>query len=212
MRITKWGGVAAAVLAGVCFVGSYAMSDDKKQPDAGGAGGGAGGMDPAMMEAWGKYMTPGPHHKAMEAMAGKFKYVNKWRMDPKQDWVSTEGDYNGEMIMGGRYLAFNVGGDMMGERFDGMGVMGYDNSLNKHVSGWIDSMGTGLMRTEGTCDGSCKTITFEGECMDPLTNKMKKYKEVLTVHDNDSFSINWSEPGPDGQMFESMQMTYKRVK
>lgn len=210
MRMTRFGGVAVAILAGVCLVGTYALSDDKKQPEA--AGGGAGGMDPAMMEAWGKYMTPGPHHKGLEPMAGKFKYVNKWRMGPDQEWVVSEGEYEGEMILGGRYLAFNVTGPMMGETFTGMGVLGYDNSLNKHVSGWVDNMGTGLMRMEGVCDGACKTITFEGECNDPLTSKMKRYKEVLSVQDNDSFTMKWWEPAPDGTMFESMNITYTRVK
>jgi hypothetical protein len=210
MRITGWTGAATvAVVAGVCLVGSVAMSDDKKQPADPGA---AGGMDPAMMAKWQEYMTLGPHHKAMEALAGNFKYVNKWRMSPDQEWVTSEGQYNGEMIMGGRYLAFDVSGPMMGETFEGMGVMGYDNSLKKHVSGWLDNMGTGLMRMEGTCDGACKTITFSGEMKDPMTGQMKKFQEIFTVKDNDTFHMKWMEPGPDGKMFEMMTIEYTRVK
>ena len=106
-----------------------------------------------------------------------------------------------------------AGGPMMGQTFEGMGVLGYDNSLKKHVAGWIDNMGTGVMRSEGTCDGSCKTITYEGEMGDPMTGKPCKYKYVYDVKSADEFSMKWWSPNPaDGKMFESMNITYTRVK
>ena len=116
-------------------------------------------MNDAIMKSWMESATPGPHHKALEAMAGKFKYTNKWKMDPSQDWTVTEGDYDGQMMMGGRYLMVTVKGPMMGSEFEGMGCLGYDNTIQKHVAGWIDNMGTGIMRSEGTCDNDCNAET-----------------------------------------------------
>lgn len=207
MRCTKWSGIAA--VAFFCLIGSLAMSDDKKQP----ADAAAMGMDPAMMEAWAKYMTPGEHHQRLESMAGKFKYVNKWRMDPKQEWVSTEGDYEGEMIFGGKFLACSIRGDMMGQPFEGMGVLGYDNALKKHISGWIDNMGTGMMRSEGDCDSTGRIITFEGEMVDPMTNQPTKYKYVYNIESDDRFTMRWWSPDPaTGELFESMVIEYTRVQ
>jgi hypothetical protein len=203
-------GLSVIVIAGVCFIGAIARSQDKK-PGAGAAPGG-GDMD-AMMKTMQDASAVGPHHKGLEAMAGKFKYVNKFRMDPNQDWQTSEGDYSGQMGLGGRYLLQSVNGPMMGMQFEGMGCLGYDNVLQKHVAAWIDSMGTGIMRSEGTCDGACKNITFEGEMMDPMTKKMAKYKYSFEVKSNDEFVMHWWSPSmSDGKMFEMMTIDYTRVK
>lgn len=209
MRMGRLFGFTATVLAGLCFVATYALSQDKpaaqdKAP---------GGMDEATMKAMMEAGAPGPHHKGLEPMAGKFKYVNKWRMDPSQDWTVSEGDYEGEMGLDGRFLLTTVRGPMMGAEFVGMGCMGYDNVAQKHLSAWIDNMGTGIMRSEGTCDGHCKVITFEGQMLDPMTKKMCKYKYQFDVKSNDEFTMRWWSPDPaDGKMFESMTIAYTREK
>src|SRR5439155_23638100 len=147
------------------------------------------------------------------AMAGKFKYVNKWKMDPSQDWTTTEGDYDGHMGLDGRYLLVSVEGPMMGSKFEGMGCLGYDNNIQKYVAAWIDNMGTGIMRSEGTADNGDKTITFEGKEIDPMSKKLAPYKYVYEIKSNDEFTMRWSSPSmTDGKMFESMVIVYKRVK
>lgn len=199
---------ASTVVAGLCALGGWAMSDDKQPADAQ-----QGGMDPAMMEAWAKYMTPGEHHKVLEMMAGDFKYTMWWKMSPDQPPTSSAGEYKGEMAMGGRFLMTMVNGEMMGQEFHGMGCLGYDNALKKHVSAWIDNMGTGIMRSEGACDASGKVITFSGEMLDPLTSQMCKYKFVYTIKSNDEFSMQWWSPNPaNGELFESMGISYTRAK
>ena len=101
----------------------------------------------------------------------------------------------------------------MEQPFHGQGLTGYDNLKKKYVGTWIDNMGTGIMRSEGTCDGACKTITFEGEMMDPMLKKMTKYKYTFEVKSNDEFAMRWWSPSmSDGKMFEMMTITYTRVK
>ena len=216
----------SAVVAGVCSIGAWAMSDDKAAPAAGhkdhpakdhpakpADGQAAGGMpDAAMMEAWNKSMTPGAQHKALEAMAGKFTYTMWYQMDPAQPKQESSGEYSGEMALGGRYLMVTVNGNMMGMPFEGMGCMGYDNIIGKHVSAWIDNMGTSLLKAEGSADATGKVITFDGEMMDPMTNKAMKYKNVYTIKSNDEFTMQWWAPSPAGEMFESMAISYTRVK
>jgi hypothetical protein len=209
MQISKRIGLAVAIVASVCLIGTYARSQDKAAEQEKGKG----GPDPAMMKAMQEAATPGPHHKGLGAMAGKFKYVNKWKMDPAQDWTTTEGDYTGEMGLDGRYLLTNVSGPMMGSQFVGMGCLGYDNTIQKHVAAWIDNMGTGIMRSEGTCDGACKVITFEGDMVCPTNKKLEHYKYIYEIKSNDEFTMRWWSPSmTDGKMFESMVIEYKRVK
>jgi hypothetical protein len=133
-------------------------------------------------------------------------------MDPAQEWESAEGTYKGEMILGGRYLAVSVSGPMMGQTFEGMGCIGYDNITGKHFSAWIDSMSTAMMTSHGTCSPDHKTLTFEGEMIDPMTKKPCKHKMVYTIKDNDSFTMKmWSPSMSNGEMFECMTIDYTRV-
>ena len=200
--------LVAMVVVCICFLGTHALSQDKDKPaDA------TGGMDPAMMQAWMEASTPGAHQKALEPMVGNFTYTLKFKMDPSQDWTTSEGTYEGNMAMDGRYLLTDVKGDMMGSQFHGMGCLAYDNVLKKYVSAWIDNMGTGIMRTEGAGDAANKVITFEGKMMDPMTRKETAYKYVYEIKSNDAFTMRWWQPGmADGKMFESMVIEYTREK
>ena len=56
------------------------------------------------------------------------------------------------MALGGRVLVEDVKSTMMGMPFTGHGMMGYDNVTGKYWSTWMDSMSTGMMMSEGTCD------------------------------------------------------------
>lgn len=215
MRKVQLTGTFVAVLAVMCFVTTYAVSQDKPgaKTEQGGANGGAPKMDEAMMKAWMEAATPGPQHKALQAMAGNFKFSNKFKMDPTEEWQTCEGTYEGESCMDGRYLLSEVNGNMMGMPFQGMGCLGYDNAIKKYVAAWIDNMGTGIMRSEGTGSADGKTITFEGEMMCPMERTNKAYKYVYEIKSNDEFVMRWWSPAMgDGKMFESMVITYTRVK
>jgi roadblock/LC7 domain-containing protein len=195
--------LATIVLVGACFFTTHVLSQDRP----------GGDKEAEMMKAWMDAATPGEHHKALESMAGNFTYTMKMRMDPNQDWMTSEGKYEGEMIMGGRYLATRNTGEFMGQEFLGMGCLGYDNVLGKHVAAWIDNMGTGIMRSEGTCDDTGKVITFEGEMIDAMTKKPIQYKYVYEIKSDDEFTMRWWGPSmTDGKMFESMVIESKRVK
>jgi len=217
MRNRSLGFVALSAVLVACIVTTVARSQEKpagKDKPAAAAGGAApAGMNDEMMKAMADAAAPGEHHKHLEAMVGNFKYVNKFKMDPAQEWNTTEGEYSGEMGMGGRYLLYNVKGNMMGMEFNGMGCLGYDNVAQKFVSGWIDNMGTGLMRAEGMSKDGDKTIVFEGEMLDPMTKKMTKYKNQYEIKSNDEFVMRWWSPSmTDGKMFESMVISFTRVK
>jgi hypothetical protein len=117
------------------------------------------------------------------------------------------------MALDGRFLMSHVRGPMMGMQFTGMGCLGYDNTLKKYVAAWVDNMGTGIMRSEGTSPDGGKTITFGGEMMCPVDHTMKQYKYQYEVKNNDEFVMRWWSPSPgDGKMFESMVITYTRAK
>src|SRR5258705_13645039 len=88
------------------------------------------------------------------------------------------------MTLGGRVLVEELICSMMGTPFVGRGTMGYDNVTGKYWSTWNDSMSTGLMVSEGTCDPQGQGCTFIGHWNDPI--KKTPVKARMTTR--------WSSP------------------
>jgi len=61
------------------------------------------------------------------------------------------------VILGNRYLQSTYKGNMDGIRFEGWGLMGYDNQKQEFVSTWADNMGTGIAMATAKADPSGKS-------------------------------------------------------
>ena len=102
----------------------------------------------------------------------------------------------------------------MGGPFEGFGMLGYDNMKKKYISMWVDNMGTGMMTSEGTADGSGKTFTFTTEegYVCPMSGQHEKPKTVLKMVGEDKMVFEMHNKGPDGKEFMNLEVTYTRVK
>lgn len=163
----------------------------------------------AMMEAWQAAMTPGEAHAELAALAGTFEVMTRMWMDPSAPPSDTLGTCVNELVLGGRFLAQKVTGEVMGMPFEGLSYMGYDNVLKEYVSTWIDNMGTGIMNARGTkkSDG---TIEMVAEYPDPATGRMVKFREVFTIADPDHHSMVMYVVNPDGTETKNMEVHYTR--
>jgi len=91
----------------------------------------------AEMKAWQAYMTPGDMHKVLAQTEGEWTTEGKMWMDPKSEPMVSKGECTYKMVLGGRYQETQFKGDMMGQQFEGKGVMAYDNlrsNLKAHGS------------------------------------------------------------------------------
>jgi len=71
----------------------------------------------------------------------------------------------------------------------------------------MDSMGTIMMVFEGECTGDVRTMMCD--FVDPM-GKPSKMKGVTTlVTDNEYKYESWAQ-GPDGKMFQNMEIVYTR--
>src|SRR6266511_1484522 len=122
----------------------------------------------AEMEAFMKAGTPGAPHQVLASSAGNYDMKVKSWHDPAGVAMEDAGTAKRSMMLGGRVLFEEVTSTMMGAPFTGHGMMGYDNVSGKYWSTWNDSMMTGLMVSEGTCDAQGKTCTFTGHWNDPV--------------------------------------------
>jgi len=201
-----------ATFAGLVMLGILAhtaVSQDKPEK----AAAPAGGPDPKMMAEMMKMNAPGEQHALLKRMAGTFEGEVAIKMAADAPEMKTKGRETSEMILGGRFLKTDYSGDMMGMPFKGMQLQGYDTFKKKFVSVWADSMNNGVMTAEGTADAAGKVISFSGEYADPMAGgKLKQYRQVLTITDDDHHEFEMLENGDDGKEFRGLYIKYTRAK
>lgn len=201
MGTYKLGALLVALLA-VGLLSSVAVSQDKKDPAA-------GGQDmQAEMQQWMAYMKVGPEHQQL-----KQQFAGTWDTEVKHYMGGSENVSKGtsvnKMTLGDRYLQQTYDGMAMGQPFQGIGYTGFDNARKKYFGTWIDTMGTGVTVTEGEYDPAGKTYTFTGGMTMP-DGSTCQMREVLKVISTDKHHLDMFMTGPDGKEEKAMAITYTR--
>jgi hypothetical protein len=154
-----------------------------------------------------KAPLPGPEHKVLAQLEGN------WDAKVKFYGPAGSGESKGvmkrKMIMGGRFLKEDFTGDMMGMKFQGMGIAGYNPAKKKYLSTWIDNMSLSIMSYEGTYDAETKTLTNVGE--DVWEGKKMKARDVLKIVSADEQTFDMYRSAGDKE-FKVMEITYTRAK
>ena len=199
--------------AGALAVAAVAVAavpvQDAKAKTRGDEHGAMGGMDAAAMEAaMKKASTPVAEHAELKKMVGNWEINMKCWQDPSQPPEETTGTSKIEMIFGDRQLVEHFSGSMMGQPYEGMGIMGFNTSTGEYEHVWMDGMNTGKMWSHGkkAADG---TLTMMGEshcAMGPMTCRMVMKDISADAH---HFEMYCTMAGmPEMKM---MEMDYKRA-
>ena len=163
----------------------------------------------AMMEAYQKAGTPGMEHGRLASMAGTYDLTVKSWYAPGAPPSTDTGTATRKMILGNRVMLEEVTSQMMGQPFSGQGLHGFDNVTGKYWGTWNDSMSTGLMVSEGTCDAQL-SCTYTGTHHDPVTKKPQSSRMTTRWTDKNTEVFEMYGPGPDGKETKMMEITYKR--
>jgi hypothetical protein len=180
------------------------MSDDAKKFMTG---------DPkmdAMMQKCMEAGIPGEMHKKLAWFAGPWDAEVSVIMNG-QTSVS-KAKCVGEMMFDGRYVKSTFEGEMMGQPFQGLSYMGYNNASKKFESSWIDSMSTGMMILHGTLDPAGKVYSFGGEYHCPMQDKLVAQREITTIVNDSTYRMDFYMPNMEGKEEMQMSITYKRAK
>jgi hypothetical protein len=163
----------------------------------------------AEMEAYMKAGTPGAPHQALAATAGSYALKIKSWHEPGGPAMEETGTATRKMMLDGRVLVEDVNSSMMGTPFTGHGMTGYDNVSGKYWSTWTDSMSTGVMVSEGTCDAQ-KACTFTGSWNDPIKKGPVKARMTSRWTSPTTEIFEMYAPGKDGKEMKMMEITYTR--
>jgi hypothetical protein len=110
---------------------------------------------------------PGPEHEWLRQREGI------WDATMRQpDGSTSKGTITYKMDVGGLWLLSDYEGQFAGQKCQGRGMDGYDQTRQKYVNVWVNSMRTGPTISYGTYDKDNKTLTLAGEAQDPRGQKI----------------------------------------
>ena len=164
----------------------------------------------AEMEAHMKAGTPGAPHQAMASWAGTYDLKIKSWHEPGAPAMEDSGTATRAMALGGRVLVEELSSAMMGMPYTGRGMMGFDNVSGKYWSTWNDSMSTGIVVSEGTCDASGKTCSFTGTWNDPIKKAPVKARMTTRWTSPTTEVFELYGPGRDGKEMKMLEITYTK--
>ncbi len=163
----------------------------------------------AMTAKWMEFMTPGPAHKVLDTKVGHWNVViTSFNSDPPTESTGTS---DIRWIMDGRYLEENAQSSFDGVPFQGFGLSGFDNIKHAYCITWIDNLGTGFVRSEGTYAPESRTFHYASQTPDIMSGKYVKSRSVETFVDDDHMAVEYYGPGPDGKEMKSMELQYTRA-
>jgi hypothetical protein len=135
-----------------------------------------------------------------------------WMGGPGTTPMTMTGESEMEMVLGGRYLEQEMKGEMMGQPWSAVGLMGYDNFEKRFVATWADSAGTSITVMHGHSNRDGKTIRLYGGMNEPTLNMIGKYARFdWTLENENTLVITGYDLGL-GPNAKVMQVTCKRVK
>jgi len=162
------------------------------------------------VEAYMKMGAVNENHEFMKKYAGNWQVQTTAWMAPGQPPALSRSTARGEMALGGRFLLMNFRGEMFGQPFEGMQIVGYDNLQKKYITFWIDSTSTFFFLTSGTRLGN--TINEAGFWPDPLTGAQVTVKARTVWVGPDEYTYEQFMVMPDGSEFKSMENRCTRIK
>lgn len=133
--------------------------------------------------------TPSAGHAVLKQLEGNWKVESKLWIDPEGQPEVSKGKASNKMILGGRYLTSTFKGTMMGKPFEGQSLTGYDNVSKKYFSTWVDSMNTGLFKSEGSANADNSQITLDSTFTCPVTRAPLHTEERLTIVDKNHYKF-----------------------
>lgn len=168
-------------------------------------------MTPEMMqEAFKKAGTPGQEHAMLKMYVGTWNTVAKEYMPGSPEPRLTKGVAVLKPVLGGRQIEQVYTAVDKGEKFEGRGMLGYDNVAKKYVSTWVDTMITAQLRDEGVYDAAAKKLVFAGKVNCPVSGDLMETRSVLSAVENNSFTYEMFVKDPSGKEMKAVEVVYTK--
>jgi hypothetical protein len=162
-----------------------------------------------IMEIYRKTGTPGEPHRELATLVGSWQTVSRGWMEPDRQPVVSTGTCEQKLVLDGHYLQQTYTGDMMGQPFTGISLLGFDNHTKKYQSIWIDTMSTGVYFFEGTASRDGRTIKQESRYDDPVHGPSAR-RTVTRIKDSSTIEFEMFLTPKGRKEIKMMEMTITR--
>ena len=163
-----------------------------------------------MMAQWQAASTPSAAHAHLMSMVGTWRATATFTMAPGAPPQVSSGSSVHRLVLGGRFLEQVYKGTSMGMPFEGLGFTGYDNVQQRYVGAWMDTFGTGIMRSHGVGRPTDERIDLVCEAIEPSGEK-KVFDAIIRVRDHSRHSYETWTKGPNGKSYRVMIIEYERA-
>lgn len=190
--------VVVAAMAVVCAGCSLRGSDDGVRPE---------GLTPL---EWASLSKPGASHQLLDVFAGAWDVKITFWSGPKAGPQDSRGTSLLTWILGNRFLKEDFSGDVLGEGYQGLGLMGYDAASRRFTTVWLDSLNTAMAVQKGKYLPDTNSFELAGEVYDPLLGRSKTTRTQIHISSPDSYTVTMTDTDPSGRDFKSLEIVYTR--
>ena len=162
-----------------------------------------------IMEIYTKVGTPGEPHKLLSKLEGSWTTRSRGWMEPGKPPIESTGACEQKLILGGRFLQQTYTGDMMGQPYTGINLLGYNNHTGKYESIWVDTMNTAIYYFKGSASADGKTITQKCSYNDPVKGP-SDWRTVTRIKDDGTQEFEMFLTPRGGKEEKMMEMTIAR--
>jgi len=160
---------------------------------------------------WSALSKAGPSHELLEMFVGDWRTDIAFRDSPNGKEQISTGRSQTKWILGRRFVKEEFIGEALGERFQGIGIMGYDNGARHFSNVWVDSMNTAMATASGRYFAEQNRFEFVGEVYDPLQGREKRVRSTIDIRSPNEYTFTMFDSSPTGDEFPSLEIQYHRV-
>jgi hypothetical protein len=141
---------------------------------------------------------PTQEHQWLQQFSGVWTTKSESSMGPGQPPIQSEGKMTSRML-GGFWLINNMKGDYAGTPMNGIQTIGFDESKQRYVGTWIDSVTSMMWRYEGQVDSTGKILTLEAEGPNFMSDgTTTKFEDIYEFKSKDELAIRSRILADDG--------------
>lgn len=157
--------------------------------------------------------APGESHRYLDPMVGDFSAKATFWESASAMPQTSNAQAKSRWILDGRFVLTDFRGQMFGDSFEGVAMMGYDNAKQCYVSTWADTTSTALLPiAEGTCSRDGKVFTSTRRKQAPSSGAWTTERCVTTVVSRDRHTFEMFVTPDGGTEYRALEIVYTRVQ
>ncbi len=156
-------------------------------------------------------LRPGQEHLLLERDVGVWDATIQVAVEPGAPPEITNGVETNTLAAGGLWLISEFKTRLLGQPFEGRGILGYDLTKRKYVRIWVDSTQPYFWPAEGDYDPETDTLTLWMAATD-TEGETVRWRAETVWKDQDTRTFTMYLPGGEATEAAAMKIIYKRRK